>query len=66
MPRVTVLMPVFNSAAVVEQAVKSIQAQTFTDWEMIVVNDFGSDDGSREILRACAEKDPRIILIEPE
>ena len=66
MPRVTVLMPVFNSAAVVEQAVKSIQAQTFTDWEMIVVNDFGSDDGSGEILRACAEKDPRIILIEPE
>lgn len=39
MPKVTVLMPLFNGAGFIEESLKSVQAQTFTDWEFIIVND---------------------------
>lgn len=59
-PRVSVLMPVYNAAPFVEQAVRSILQQTFTDLELIVVDD-GSTDGSAQIVAAIA--DPRLRLV---
>src|ERR1700732_2233431 len=50
MPRVSVIIPVFNAARTIEQAIASVRAQTFTDFEMVAVDD-GSIDGSIEILR---------------
>lgn len=50
MPRVSVIIPVFNAARTVEQAIDTIRAQTFTDFEIVAVDD-GSTDGSIEILR---------------
>jgi glycosyltransferase involved in cell wall biosynthesis len=58
-PVVSVVMPVFNRESLVQSAIRSIQDQTFQDWEMIILDD-SSTDRSLEICRAIAEKDPRI------
>jgi glycosyltransferase involved in cell wall biosynthesis len=50
MPRVSVIVPVFNAARTVGQAIESVRAQTFTEVEIIAVDD-GSTDASIEILR---------------
>lgn len=63
MPRVSVLMPVFNSAPYLREALDSVRNQTFGDFELIVVND-GSTDSSSDILRAFAGEEPRMRLIE--
>ncbi len=48
-PRISVLMPVYNTAAFLKEAVDSILNQTFKDFELIVLNDC-SPDNSEEIL----------------
>lgn len=62
MPRVSVLMSVHNDAPTLQEAVASIRAQAFTDWELILVND-GSTDGSWDLLQTLAAEEPRIVLI---
>jgi len=59
-PRVSVLMPVYNAERFLREAVDSILAQTFRDFEFLIIDD-GSTDGSGEILRSYA--DPRLRLI---
>jgi len=59
-PRVTVLMPVYNAERYLRPAIDSILAQTFGDFEFLIVND-GSSDGSWEIMASYA--DPRIKLV---
>ncbi|WP_460569146.1 glycosyltransferase family 2 protein [Flaviaesturariibacter terrae] len=49
MPRVSVIMPVYNAAAFLREAIDSIVQQTFTDWELILVEDC-STDASRSII----------------
>lgn len=66
MARVSVLMPLFNGEKFIEESLQSIQNQTYTDWEFIIVNDFGSNDGCAEIVKQYAEKDKRIKLIQVE
>lgn len=60
LPTVSVIMPVYNRATMVGQAIDSIIAQDFDDWELIVVDD-GSTDGSAEAV--AAYDDPRIRLV---
>ncbi len=55
-------MPCFNAEATLARAVQSIREQTFTDWELIIVDD-GSTDRSRAIATGIASKDKRIQLI---
>ena len=56
-PSVSVVMPAYNHERFVGAAMDSVLEQTFTDLELIVIDD-GSTDGTGEIVRAC--KDPRI------
>jgi len=60
-PRVSVVMPVYNAARYLVQALESILAQTVADFELIVIDD-GSRDGSLDLLAACAQRDRRIRL----
>ena len=60
-PLVTVGMPVYNAAATVATAVRSICLQTFTDWELIVIDD-GATDRIVEVMRDFP--DPRIRFIQ--
>ena len=62
MPLVSVVMPVYNTELYVAEAIESILSQTFTDFELIIVDD-GSEDGSLEIIRQFAARDRRIRLI---
>src|SRR3954454_2293423 len=61
MPTISVLMSVYNGQAFVGQAVESILAQTFADFEFLILDD-GSKDASMDVLRPYAERDPRIKL----
>ena len=54
---ITVLMPVYNAGQYLAEAIESILAQTFTDFEFIIIND-GSTDNSEEIIKRY--QDPRI------
>ena len=64
-PRISVVMPVYNAAAVVGEAVESILNQTFGDFEFIIVDDGSADDSGR-ILREYARRDDRIKLYTQE
>lgn len=61
MPKLSVIMPFYNLEGYLERTIKSILAQSFADFELIVVND-GSTDGSLKICEKLAEKDSRIII----
>jgi glycosyltransferase involved in cell wall biosynthesis len=58
---VSVVMPVYNGQRFLEQALDSIVAQTYRDFDFHVVDD-GSTDDTPRILRRYAARDPRIIL----
>lgn len=60
-PLVSVIMPVWNRAHIVGEAIRSVLAQTYTKWELIVVDD-GSSDASVQAVRTF--DDPRIRLHE--
>lgn len=64
-PKVSVIIPVYNTAAYVRQAIDSIRNQTLKELEIIVIND-GSTDGSGEILRELADADSRMRVYEQE
>lgn len=59
---VTVLMAVYNGEMHLEKCVKSVQAQSFTDWDFVIIND-GSTDSSADILRRLSSTDKRIEVI---
>jgi teichuronic acid biosynthesis glycosyltransferase TuaG len=61
-PTVSVITPAFNAARFMRETIKSVQAQTLTDWEMIVVDDC-STDNTKDVVEEQARKDPRIRLI---
>jgi glycosyltransferase involved in cell wall biosynthesis len=58
---ITVLLPVFNGGPYLRPAMESVLAQTFSDFELLVVDD-GSTDGSLEVARTF--RDPRVRVVE--
>jgi glycosyltransferase involved in cell wall biosynthesis len=63
-PVVSVLLPLHNRAQGVVQAIASVQAQRFTDWELIVVDDGSTDGSAQAVARFTA--DPRIRYFHQE
>lgn len=64
-PTVSVLMPVYNGDRYLVEAIESILAQTFTDFEFLIIND-GSTDRSGTLLEKYAARESRIRLISRE
>ena len=62
-PKVTVLMPAYNAGRFIGEAIESILAQSFTDYELLIVND-GSTDDTLEVIGSF--NDERIVLINQE
>ncbi len=58
----TVLLPVYNGRKYVGRAIESVLAQSFGDFEFLILDD-GSHDATRQILLQCARQDPRIRLL---
>lgn len=64
-PAISVVMPVFNAADTLQEAVDSVRQQEFDDWELLIYDD-GSADESPNIVRGFAEQDSRIRLVGSE
>lgn len=60
MPTVTVVMPLYNAERYVEQAIASVLAQTYADFELIVVDDGSTDESVQRVRRF---RDPRLRLV---
>lgn len=58
-PRVSIGLPVYNGEAYLGEAIDSVLAQTFTDFELII-SDNASTDGTEQICREYASRDPRV------
>ena len=65
MPKISVVIPVYNTSKYLRQCLDSLISQTLQDFEVICVND-GSKDNSLEILNEYAQKDSRFIVIDKE
>lgn len=62
MPRVSVIIPVYNAERFISETIESVTAQTYEDWEIIAVDD-GSRDRSLEILKEYSKRYSRIRVI---
>ena len=63
--KISLIIPVYNAEKILKNCLDSVLAQTFCDFECILVND-GSTDGSREICEEYCKKDGRFALINKE
>lgn len=64
-PLISVIIPVYNGAKTVGKAIKSVLNQTYTNFELLIIDD-GSKDNSLDICQQFARKDPRIRLVHKE
>ena len=64
-PLVSVIMPAYNAAPFIEEAIASVCAQTITDWELFVIDDCSTDD-TYKIACDLAETDRRITVLRNE
>lgn len=64
-PLVSIITPTYNHEKYIEECIESVKAQTFSDWEMIIIND-GSKDKTLEVARKAAKGDSRIHVIHQE
>ncbi len=60
---VSVIMPAYNAEAFIADSIQSVLAQTYPNWELLVIDDTSSDK-TKEIVKGFSEKDKRIKLLE--
>jgi glycosyltransferase involved in cell wall biosynthesis len=58
-PVVSILTPAYNSSAFIGETIESVLRQTWSDFEMLIIDD-GSTDGTIDVVRAVAGRDPRV------
>lgn len=57
----SIVMPAYNAAATIQDSILSVQQQTYTDWELLIIDDRSADD-TPKIVQEMAKKDSRIKL----
>lgn len=62
MPLVSIITPSWNVEGLIEETIRSVQAQSFEDWELLIADDC-STDRTPEIIAAIGARDPRVKLI---
>ena len=65
MPKISVIVPIYNTEKYLSQCIESILTQTFSDFELILIND-GSTDNSGKICDKYASDDSRVVVIHKE
>ena len=65
MPAISVIVPVYRAEKFLDACVESVLSQTFTDWELLLIED-GSPDGSGALCDEYAAKDPRVRAFHQE
>lgn len=60
---ISIVIPTFNRAHVLSRAIDSIIAQTYSNWELLIVDD-GSDDGTEELVAEYMNREPRIKFLK--
>ena len=65
LPLVSIIAPCYNAASFISQAIESVLAQLFGNWEMLIVDDCSSDD-SLVIIQKYAEQDSRIRYLKTD
>ena len=64
--KISIVLPLYNGIKYIDESIQSIQKQTFSDWELIVISEFGNDDGSAEVVKAYMQEDASIRFIQNE
>ena len=59
---ITIIMPAYNTEAYIAKSIKAVMAQTFTNWELLIIDD-GSSDGTRKIAESFAKRNSKIVVI---
>ncbi len=65
MPKVSIIVPCYNQAQYLDEALASIEEQTHTNWECLIIND-GSPDHTEEVAKKWTDKDSRFTYIYKE
>lgn len=64
-PKVSIILPSYNGGGYIKWAVESVLAQSYSEWEMIVIDD-GSSDSTESIVKEYVDKDSKIIYFKNE
>ena len=65
MPEISIIVPVYNTRKYLPRCLDSLLSQTFTDFELLLIDD-GSTDGSAELCESYAARDSRVRLVRSE
>ena len=65
LPQISVVMPVYNAEKYLNEAINSVLNQTYSNFELIILND-KSTDSSKSIIESYLAKDSRIVFIDKE
>lgn len=60
--KISVIVPVYNAERYIKKCISSVMRQTYSDWELLIIDD-GSTDGSGDLIDIAAKKDSRIIAV---
>lgn len=64
-PQFSIVVPLYNTTPfLLQEMVASVQLQTYTDWELVLVDDASPDPRTLETARACSASNDRIVLVE--